>query len=320
MKTLYHEGELAVQTHAGVQTGAARIGKSIRPIIPLAAQIFLRSQQMIVVSTADSRGCVWASLLAGLPGFLSAQDERTVVIAASPLPGDPLTENMHVGAAIGLLAIDLATRRRMRVNGWIKDCGPEALVVHTEQVYSNCMKYIQLRQLTRHDQEKRQAVTVTHVKELTDKQQMWIAGADTFFIASLHSDGGADASHRGGFPGFVHIEHARQLVFPDYSGNTMFQTLGNIAVDPHAGLLFIDFESGDILQLTGRAHILWDEQRVAAFAGAERVVEFAVDEVIEITGASPLRGALVEYSPFLSHEQGVRHFSRGRIKSEEGNL
>ena len=68
----------------------------------------------------------------------------------------------------------------------------------------------------------------------------------------------------------------KTLQFPDYAGNNMFNTLGNLAIDPHAGLLFVDFELGDTLQITGEARVLWDDESRAAFAGAERVVEMRV--------------------------------------------
>jgi uncharacterized protein len=128
-------------------------------------------------------------------------------------------------------------------------------------------------------------------------QQRLIRQADTFFIASHHPEGGTDASHRGGHPGFVSVLNDDRLVWPDYAGNTMFQTLGNISVNPHAGLLFIDFERGRTLQLTGRASILWDRKRTAEFAGAERLVEFDVDEVVEIAGAHSLEWRFLDYSP-----------------------
>lgn len=90
----------------------------------------------------------------------------------------------------------------------------------------------------------------------------------------------------------------RRIAWPDYKGNAMFQTLGNLASDPHAGIAFADFASGDVLQLTGRAHVDWDPARTARFPGAERVVEFSIDEVREMRGALPLRADAVEPSPF----------------------
>jgi predicted pyridoxine 5'-phosphate oxidase superfamily flavin-nucleotide-binding protein len=134
--------------------------------------------------------------------------------------------------------------------------------------------------------------------ELTGEQRRLISEADTFFIASAQPEGGADASHRGGNPGFIRFLDENTLEFPDYPGNTMFNTLGNIAVNPNAGLLFLDFERGGTLQLTGEARIVWDAERAASFAGAKRVVEFRVEEAIETRGIVPLRWRFEGYSPF----------------------
>ena len=308
----YHAGELAVQARAGVQELAHRIGNSIRPSIPAAAQEFLRGQPLLVVASLDADGRVWASLLAGPPGFARALDERTVLIAARPAAGDPLGDNLRTGAPIGLLAIEFATRKRMRLNGVaeVLSAGtggrPGAglpLRVHAQQVYSNCPKYIQAREWTaipdgRAGGDPGSSPTLSRGRALTADQQRWIERADTFFIATAHPEGGADASHRGGLPGFVRIQDDGRLVFPDYAGNTMFNTLGNIVANPGSGLLFVDFETGATLQLTGRADVVWDADRTAAFAGAERVVAFDVDEAIEIAGAYPLRSRFVSYSPF----------------------
>jgi len=123
-------------------------------------------------------------------------------------------------------------------------------------------------------------------RRLDSAQQSRIANADTFFIGTFHPQAGADASHRGGFPGFVRVTAGDQISFPDYPGNTMFNTLGNLRVNPRAGLLFVDFTTGDVLQLTGRARV-----------GDDFVVTFDLDEVRETRGATRLRFVLVEYSP-----------------------
>lgn len=298
MTTPFHAGERAVQRRAGVQTAAARIGTGIRPTIPAVAQAFLRLQQMVIVGSVGKRGQVWASLLTGEPGFAAAVDERSVTIAATPVPGDPLGERAEIGDMIGLLAIDLAQRKRLRMNGQITARPAGGFCIKTQQVYANCPKYIQARVLHATDRAPEAPRRLQRAGLLSEEQRAWIGRADTFFLASADLTGGVDVSHRGGNPGFVRVLDATRLVFPDYAGNTMFQTLGNITVDPHAGLLFIDFEGGTTVQLTGHARVLWDAERTAEFAGAERLVEFDVDEVIAITGASPLRGRLVAYSPF----------------------
>jgi hypothetical protein len=196
-----------------------------------------------------------------------------------------------------MIAIEFATRRRMRLNGRA-DVGVDgAIHIHPRQIYSNCPKYIQARRWRGRPPESDDTPVGQRQSTLAQDQQQWIREADTFFIATHHSEDGADASHRGGRPGFVRVLNENRLIWPDYSGNTMFQTLGNIAVNRQAGLLFIDFKRGRTLQLTGRARILWDSDRIAEFAGAERLVEFDVDEAVEIAGAHSLEWRFLDYSP-----------------------
>ena len=139
--------------------------------------------------------------------------------------------------------------------------------------------------------------SVQDFDSLTLTQQARITSADTFFIASMHSESGADASHRGGYPGFIQVVNNNLLLFPDYIGNNMFKTLGNIALNPNSGLLFVDFECGNTLQLTGKASIIWDE-RTQQFSGAERLIEFQIEGVRETMNATNLRWKFAEYSPF----------------------
>ncbi len=298
MSSDYHLGELEVQAQAGVRDKAARMIRTIRAAIPPVAQEFLRSQPMAVLGTVDARGRAWASLVTGEPGFMQAVDERTVRIDAEPTPGDPLRENLQTNDVLGLVAVEFATRKRIRINGTAEVRGEGELIVHTEQVYSNCPKYIQAREWELLPGASSTTESVQSGTALTDEQRQWIAEADTFFIASYDPEGGADASHRGGNPGFVRAVHDKALVWPDYVGNNMFNTLGNVAQNPMAGLLFMDFENGDTLQVTGRVRIVWEAERAAKFAGAERLVEFDVEEVIHTVGASPVRWRFVEYSRY----------------------
>lgn len=145
MSAKYHPGEIEVQERAGVRPMAERVGNSIRPTIPPAAREFLKEQVMVVVGSVDAGGRVWASLLVGEPGFVRAPDARTVRIAATPFPDDPLTEALKVaGTKVGVIAIDLATRRRLRLNGEAER-RPDAIYVTTQRVYANCSKYVQAR-------------------------------------------------------------------------------------------------------------------------------------------------------------------------------
>jgi uncharacterized protein len=137
---------------------------------------------------------------------------------------------------------------------------------------------------------------VRRAETLTDEQRHLISSSDTFFVASAHPDGRVDASYRGGLPGFVRFLAEDTLAFLDYCGNNMFNTLGNIAANPMTGLLFVDFERGGTLQLSGEAWVVWDPARATEFAGARRVVEFLTEEIVE--NAVPLRWRFAAYSPF----------------------
>jgi predicted pyridoxine 5'-phosphate oxidase superfamily flavin-nucleotide-binding protein len=114
----------------------------------------------------------------------------------------------------------------------------------------------------------------------------------------MHAEAGLDCSHRGGNPGFVRATGPDTITFPDYAGNNMFQTLGNLELDSRAGLLFIDFETGSTLQLTGRATVHWDKERLTSWPGAQRVIEFQLERIQETAQALPLRWRLLDYSPF----------------------
>lgn len=303
MASIFHAGEQAVQARAGGQHRARRVADSIHAVIPDAAREFLLRQPFAVVGSRNRREQVWASLLWGLPGFLRVEDDTTLRIDASPVMEDPLAEVLAASAdqpeKIGILTIEPATRRRMRLNGTVRRRSDGSLSVSAEQVYSNCPKYIQKRT---GETGPTDAAAAPHTVQrgclLTAAQEAAIARADTFFIASAHPEAGVDASHRGGNPGFVRVAEGRTLQWPDYAGNAMFNTLGNLAVNPSAGLLFLDFGSGGTLQLTGKARILWDAEEAERFSGAERVVSFAIEEAIETAGAFPLRYRLQEYSPF----------------------
>ena len=274
---------------------AQRIGRGIYPIMPSIAQDFLSEQSMAAAASVDADGNVWASLLTGEAGFLDPVDEQTLHIAAQPTKDDPLWHNLAANPHLGLVAIDFASRSRVRINGSaaVEEGG---IRLQVEQAYSNCPKYIQAR--TYQPVPPAKQPSAIHSEHLTPAQSTFIAQADTMFIASYHPDGGADASHRGGNPGFIQVINDGLLEFPDYSGNKMFNTLGNLTAYPHAGLLFLDFDRGATLQLTGQTEVIWDSDRLAAFPGAERVIVFHIKQVIEHPDALPFHFKLRQYSPY----------------------
>jgi predicted pyridoxine 5'-phosphate oxidase superfamily flavin-nucleotide-binding protein len=304
MSSPFHPGEREVQRRTGLTEEASSVGGIIARDLAPPITRFLARQRLAVAASLDAGGRVWASLLTGPAGFITPAGPHGLRIAARPIAGDPLGENLGAGGrpALGLVVLDPRTRQRMRVNG-IGRRDDHGLEIDIRQVYGNCPKYIQLRES---EPDVPPAPSAPRVATSLDaRQRGWIAAADTLFIASFHPEGGADASHRGGRPGFVRVLTSNRLAFPDYPGNAMFNTLGNLVEYPRAGLLFVDFTSGDVLQLTGTARLQDD-----------RTLIFDIEEARETRAASPLRFRLVEYSPAnppLSQEAPLRH----RITNEE---
>jgi uncharacterized protein len=274
----FHDGELAVQQRAG-HVLAGRIKNTI----PAIAARFLTEQGFCVVAGRDGAGRMWTSMVCGPAGFMSADDDRTMRVRAAPLPQDPLHELLTTGGDVGTIVMD--SRRRMRVNGVVTPTS-DGFTVHTEQVFSNCGRYISDRDGTLLGP---RPARVRSGTELSSDQMDLVRGADTFFIGTCHPEGAADASHRGGNPGFVQVDSPDSLRWPDYDGNAMFMTLGNLALDSRVGLLFLDWAEGTLLHLSGRAFIDWDPQSAATLPGALRVVRMRVDAVQQTEHAVPMR-------------------------------
>ncbi|BBD01508.1 hypothetical protein YGS_C1P2763 [Sphingobium sp. YG1] len=120
-----------------------------------------------------------------------------------------------------------------------------------------------------------------------------VARADTFFVATYADidDQGrqVDMSHRGGPSGFIRLQDDGSMIIPDYNGNQYFNTLGNMLLNSRAGLVFPDFASGSLLQLTGDVDIDLTSDAIATFAGAERLWRFKPHSGVYRAGALPLR-------------------------------
>ncbi|WP_411105520.1 pyridoxamine 5'-phosphate oxidase family protein [Streptomyces sp. cmx-4-9] len=284
----YHWGSLAVQERVGVRELAEHVGRSIGPGIKDVAAAFLGLQPHLVVGAADGEGRLWASLLTGAPGFVRATGPDRIAVTGGLPEGDPLAGALAAdGTRVGTLALDPRTRRRMRLNGTVEATG-RGFAVRAEQVFANCPKYLQKR--TPLELATEGAGVLRRGGSLTAAQQRAVTGADTFFIATTQDGDGADASHRGGLPGFVQVLSPVDLAWPDYPGNAMFLTLGNLVADPRAALLFPHWESGAVLQLSGRA-------RTEFGADGSRAVRFRVESVVESLHPGRLLWSAPEFSP-----------------------
>jgi predicted pyridoxine 5'-phosphate oxidase superfamily flavin-nucleotide-binding protein len=260
----YHDGERAVQQRAGEQVAALRNARIVSTEIPAGVAEFLTAQPMCIVTSADAAGRIWISPLQGEPGLLRPIGPARVAIDLTRVvkqEGDPLWRNLHAESMAGVLVIELSTRRRFRINGRVRSFEDNQIVIDVAQAYPNCTKYIQRRRIRSRTGERRLAAGTQGVGvDLGPEQAALIRAADTVFVGSLHPEAGADASHRGGPPGFVQILGPRTLRISDFPGNGMFNTLGNISVHPRAALLVIDFDRHTSLQVTGRAEIHWQPE------------------------------------------------------------
>lgn len=302
----FHAGEVAIQQQLGVAARMAEFGsRVVRDHMPEQHRQFYAQLPFLVLATVDRHGDPWAGLLEGLPGFAHSPEPTRLDITATPAADDPLGAGWHAGAAVGVLGIELHTRRRNRVNGVLRDTPgaggqPAALRLHVEHAFGNCPQYIQARGLHfAHAPGKAPGVTVLRGTSLDARAAAMIRSADTFYVASYidHADGrrSVDASHRGGKPGFVRVQGDR-LSIPDFAGNLHFNTLGNFLLNPRAGLVFADLATGDVLQLTGRVSLDFDAEDVRYFQGAERLWHVDVERWVLRTGALSLRGDAGEMS------------------------
>ena len=302
----FHPGEQAIQKRLGGREKMENFGRRvIREFLPEQHRQFYGQLSYLLVGTVDAEGNPWASILVGEPGFISTPSDRTLHIAAHPLFGDPLGDNLAVGTDIGFLGIELHTRRRNRVNGVVSAMTADGFEVEVGQAFGNCPKYIQTRQFDLQAFNSTEPKPIHPITTLGETERAMITDADTFFIATAYLDEsagaakGTDVSHRGGKTGFVRID-GDTLTVPDFTGNCHFNTFGNIEANPHAGLLFIDFDNGNLLYLTGQAEVIWDgDPEIARYAGAERLFKFHVDKGIRVEGGLPLSWSVPEFSPFL---------------------
>lgn len=236
--TGFHDGELAVQRRAGVAEDAARLEGMLGPVRLDGAARFLVQRDFAVITGRDAEGRLWTSPLRGEPGFLDAT-ESTLDVHSGLDQDDPLV-GMPARQPVGLIVIDFSLRRRVRINGLLTAAGAGGFTVDVDQAFGNCPSYI------------------SPEPDMAD-----IATADTFFLGTVHPTRGADTSHKGGPPGFLH-QDGDTLWWADLPGNNMFTSLGNLTVNPEAAILLA--HPGTTLQLSGTATVEW--------VGTERRVRF----------------------------------------------
>lgn len=297
MNEVFHEGERHAQDLVGVRDKLASLGpRLIRDQLTEQHRQFFAQLPFLVVGAVDAAGQPWAGALANPPGFVESPDTCTLQVRARFCLVGPLHRCLMLGAPVGLLGIEPHTRRRNRANGIVEGVFDEGFSVRIRQSFGNCPKYIHARKATYFSRAPRPQ-TVQMLPKLDAMARTLILGADTFFIATaypatggLHAtQHGVDVSHRGGPSGFVEIDGDDVLSISDYVGNSFFNTIGNLELNPRAGLLFIDFKSGDMLHLAVDAEVLWHENPARETPHATtRRLRFRVREIRRVSASLSL--------------------------------
>ena len=283
---VFHEGEIAVQELAGERHVAEQVAGMLGPVVMPGARPFLAQQQLIVLATVDAMGRPRVGVWFGRRGFVTSDAEGAVVHIdrsnVAPLAVDPVGDVLRESSAVGLLAIELETRRRLRINGHVRTADAATLIIDVDESFPNCPKYIAKRHLEERASSSSAADVVTRGTTLDEARRATIARSDTMFVGSAHPERGADASHRGGAPGFVRVEDDHTLRIPDYAGNGMFQTLGNLHSTPRAALVFLDFEGRRLLHVAGQTTLhLGGEDPTLVTAGTGRSWDLSIEEWVE---------------------------------------
>jgi hypothetical protein len=274
----------------------------MRDYMPDEHRAFFEGLEYIFLGTVDQNDMPHASIVTGQVGFATTPDPKRLVVQTGPRDGLPAFDGLAIGQPVGVLGLDLSNRRRNRMHGQISALDNSSITIAVIQSYGNCPKYISLRNISDHPT----SSTKTEASErltLESADTDLIAAADTFFIASYVRDGsgapyeGVDVNHRGGQPGFVSVDSPSQITVPDYKGNYLFNTFGNLLLNPDTGILFIDFETGDQLHLHGQAELIEDEDSVVEFPGAQRLLRVEIKSVRRHAKATELRWDFIETSP-----------------------
>ena len=324
-----HRGEREIQTRLGIREQIEGVGqRCIRDHLVDEHRAFYEGLPYLFIGSVDASGRPWASVLVDRVGFVSSPDPHTLLIDTHRINGDPLNENVSKGSPVGVLGIEYTTRRRNRLTGKITTLTEDCLEIRVDQTFGNCPQYIQAREpeLLPEIDVVGDVRPIQRMDRLSDRAQEIVSRADNFYIATHYSEDpndvthGADVSHRGGKPGFVRIDDDRVLTFPDFTGNYHFNTIGNILIHPRAGLLFIDFDSGDLLYLTCSAEIIWDSEERRSFTGAERLVRLTVDEGCIVESAMPIRWKFRDYSPSLETTGSWEEVAETIAAREDGNV
>lgn len=297
MQSQYHSGEREAQRLAGDQDIADSREGMVRPAIPRQVFDWLTEQSLLAIATRDAKGHLWTTVVPAKPGFLHADANGSHLWIDRTMPSSVLA-NLKGDNHVGLLAIDLVSRQRMRINGTATAL-PSGLHVSVQETFFNCPKYITRRVAQPSDTSS--APTQHDGDHLLAEHLQLLSETDVLFLATTHPERGLDVSHRGGDPGFVQLLPDGRIRIPDYAGNSLFNSLGNLLVDPRIALAIPNLKTGTILEITGTATIEWhDRDEDDSTGGTHRFVDITPTAWRTEKGG-PVSKGIAELSPFNPH-------------------
>ncbi|KXT07391.1 hypothetical protein AC578_431 [Pseudocercospora eumusae] len=322
----WHEGESEMRK-------AMRAPDVDNPTVPtLSPQLsnHLRIAPLIAIGTLDAEGRPWTTLWGSGQKGLSQPLGGSIIGIKTPVTGkhDPVVEilvgkeaNGEVvrqedpGRMVSGLTIDLETRKRTKMYGRMiagalisrddEVMGEEEHIVETqlvlkiEQSLGNCPKYLNAKHIV---EAKSKPELVSESPQFSQQALDLINKSDLFFVSSSQKDLDMDTNHRGGPAGFLRVASNEAsgavLCWPEYSGNRLYQTLGNLFVNPRAGLCVPDFDTGDMLYLTGSTEILVGQNASNFLPRSNLAVKVTVESARFVSQALPFRGVPGNASPY----------------------
>ncbi|KAF7174459.1 hypothetical protein CNMCM5623_007300 [Aspergillus felis] len=323
----WHDGERKM--HA-----LLRVPVKPNPNVPYlypGAAFQVQRSPLMALSTIDQEGRPWATVWGGEAGFAAPASQSTVDIK-TPVDSryDPVAELLlrgstnegsvcaeTAGPPVSGLAIDLENRKRTKLYGrkitrsLDADSGMAHLSVFIQGCLGNCPKYLNKKKII---------PALPDPKLITDDPQLppaaveLLGRADCLFVASTHGTEDMDTNFRGGPPGFVRLmsnePNGSVFVYPEYSGNRLYQTLGNFQTTPLAGYVFPDFDTGDALYLTGRTQVLIGKDAAALLPRSNLAVKVTVTSARFVEKSLAFRGIAGAPSPY---NPSVRYLATERV-------
>ncbi|KAF4964930.1 hypothetical protein FSARC_7202 [Fusarium sarcochroum] len=317
----FHEGERAMQQQLKVPSRGGN------PTFPgLAAHYGARVMQspLVALGTLDNEGRPWTTVWGGERGFARPVAEGVLAFNSSvDTRHDPVFKalwdgiddegveqgvinrpNGGEGKGMSGLSIDLETRDRVKlagnmIAGATVDGGKTVqMAMAVTESLGNCPKYLNKKSIVPNDMAPE---LISDELPLSQESLDLVAAADMFFLSSTNGKT-MDTNHRGGSPGFIRVikneEDKLELIYPEFSGNRLYQTLGNFKVNPLVGLTIPDYNTANVLYLTGSASILVGEEASSLLARTNLAVKISITSAKFVKSGLPFRGSLGEYSPY----------------------